>query len=442
MPATPEQLAHLLRRTGVRATKARMAELASLEIAQAVDAVCDFSINPPLVIPSLADFVAAGKNEYDWGPVVRSEWFDRLSTLPNPLEAKLVLFWHGHFANSFAKVNSFKPMVAQYKLFHDLGTGPLEPFAQAVAIDPAMVLYLDNNANVKGAPNENFARELMELFLLGHNRGYTQDDVREAARAWTGYGVRWTMEGFFYEYHDYLHDTGNKTIFGITKQWTGPEMIAEICSGSRRRTCAEFLAAKLWAFFAYENPDPSLVSSLADDYESVGLHTLNFLRKMFARPEFYSVQSMQGRVKSPMEWAAMVLGAMDMKAQDNDILYYVSQAGHEFFAPPNVAGWKNNKIWMSETVTWKLDFVANYAARTAAYDTTKPSGSRDALVATTKMTPPNAVSAVADLFGLTLSASTRQVLETWVADARTQNVWNEASTLARLMAMTTEARLA
>jgi uncharacterized protein (DUF1800 family) len=437
MPATTEQLTHLLRRTGVRVNKQRLAELQTMEIAQAVDSVCDFSVNPPLVIPP----VTAGA-EWDWGNGVRNNFFDRLANLPNPLEAKLVLFWHGHFATGLGKVGSFMAMVDQYKTIAGLASGPVETLAQAVALDPAMVVYLDNSMNSNGSPNENFARELMELFLLGVNRGYTQNDVREAARAWTGYGIGWNNSGFFYEYHADQHDNGSKTLFGITKAWTGPQMITEICAGSRRRMCAEYLAAKLWSFFAYEKPDASLVSSLADDFESVGLHTLQFLRLMFKRAEFYSDRSVQGRVKSPIEWGAFVIGSLGLAGSDLNMGYETATAGQEFFNPPNVAGWKNNKVWMNSTVFWAMDGIASWASWRAAADTKLNPASRAVLAQVPSMTPSAAVTAVADLFGLTLSATTRQALENWLTTVRAKNGWGQDNTLARLMSMTTEARLA
>jgi uncharacterized protein (DUF1800 family) len=437
MPATTEQIAHLLQRTGVRVNKQRLAQLENLEIAQAVDSVCDFSANPAFVLPAKGALA-----EWEWGFAVRNNFLDRLTNLPNPLEAKLVLFFHGHFATSLGKVGSFEAMIEQYATLTKLAAGPIETLAQAIAIDRAMVMYLDNAMNVVGSPNENFARELMELFLLGVNRGYTQSDVKEAARAWTGYGIGWTPTSFVYEYHPDRHDNGTKTVFGITKAWTGPQLITEMCSGSRRRACAEFLAAKLWSFFAYENPDASLISSLADDYEAEGMHTLNFLRRMFKRAEFYSTRAMQGRVKSPIEWAAALVGSLGLKAGDIDAGGNISSSGHEFFNPPNVAGWKNNKVWINETVFWAMDNLAKWGAWRAAADATATSTARPVLSQIKSMTPSAAVSAVADLFGISLAASTRQSLEAWLTKLRAQGGWNEEVTLARLMSLTTEARIA
>jgi uncharacterized protein (DUF1800 family) len=437
MPASTQQIAHLLRRTGARVDMTRFAQLQQLELSAAVDAVCDFSVNPPLQLP------AQTGGDWEWGNQVRNQWFDRLATLPNPLEAKLVLFWHGHFATALGKVGNYPLMVRQYQTISRLAGGRFEDLAQAIALDPAMMLYLDNNNNTKRSPNENFARELMELFVLGVNRGYTQNDVREAARAWTGFGLRW-LDGAppEYEFHPTQHDTGNKTLFGITKAWTGPQMITEMCSGVRQRTTAEFLVGKLWAFFAYENPDASLIASLADEYIAEGLHTVNFLRRMFKRPEFYSDRSLQGRVKSPIEWSAMLLAASGLSSKDVDMGYQTSTAGHEFFNPPNVAGWKNNRVWMNETVVWVMDAVARNVSWRAVDDDKLNPPTRELFRRLAAMTPPQAVAAMENQFGLLLSASTRQSLESWLTTVRQQNGWGQESTLLRLMAMTTEARLA
>lgn len=435
MPATPDQIKHLLSRTGVRVVASRLAQLTQVELAQAVDMVCDFSANPALVVPPVPS-----SNDTAWMRGVRNDWMDRLANLPNPLHAKLVLFWHGHFANSNGKVGSAPFMVQQYQTISQYADGPFESLAQALALDPAMLVYLDNRSNVRRSPNENFARELLELFTLGDGRGYTEQDVVEVARAWTGYGLNSDSTTFAFNAGN--HDTGNKTIFGITRAWRGPEVITEICAGTRRRTCAEYLARKLWEFFAYENSDASLLSSLADDMEAEGMHTLNFLRRMFKRVEFYSPQSMQGRVKSPMEWVASVIGSVGLGAASIDAASATITAGHEFFYPPGVDGWKLNEVWINETTTWALDRFARATAYNAGDNPNLAPTARALLQSVPTLSVTAAVTAVADLFGLTLSAGTRQALEVWLTGMRGQNRPRQGGQLVRLMSMTTEARLA
>jgi uncharacterized protein (DUF1800 family) len=437
MPATDAQLSHLLRRTGVRVVPERLAQLRGLEISQAVEAVCDFSQNGQF---QLAPKVSS---DWEWRQSVANQFIDRLATLPNPLEAKLVLFWHGHFVSAISKVGSDAAIIEQYMKFHQLGSGPVEALAQTLAIDAAMLRYLDNDTNTKSAPNENFARELMELFLLGVNRGYTQTDVIESARAWTGYGLRWNGERDVYEFFPTRHDTGEKTIFGIKKAWNGPQLITEMCAGVRKRTTAEYLATKLWSFFAYENPDGALVSALADDFEAVGLETLSFLRRMFARPEFYSTQAMNGRVKSPLEWGATLIGALGLKSSDIGMAQYSNSAGQEFFNPPNVAGWKVNSPWLSESVLWALDKAGSHASWRAADDKALAAPTSRAVLQNAIVQPAaDGVAAVANLFGLTLSDTSRTALENWHVTMKRDHGWLPPSALARMMALTTEARLA
>jgi Protein of unknown function (DUF1800) len=439
VPASTSDISHLLSRTGVRVDPARLQELSTLELGAVVEQVCNFSANPPLAIPVRG----SDQSDWDWGEGIRHDWMDRLAFLPNPLEAKLALFWHGHFAVSNRKVGAYLYTVEYYRKISAFGAGRFEDLCQAIALDEAMLLYLDNHSNTKNSPQENFARELMELFVLGVNKGYTQTDVREAARAWSGYGVRWDSKRVFYEYDADRHDAGMKTIFGITKAWTGPEVITEMCTGSRQRQTAEFLAKKLWSFFAYEQPEAALVSALADDYIAVGLNTLDFLKKMFMRREFYSDRARQGRVKSPIEWCAMVLSATKMKSADVWMVGNAAAAGHDLLNPPNVAGWKLNNVWLTESVFWILDETAREVGWQLIYSDKRSPVSRGDFLNLAKMPVPEAVDAAARAFGLqSLSSVTRQSLERWLTGVRAAKGWGEISNLLRLVALSTEARMA
>jgi Protein of unknown function (DUF1800) len=448
MPSSTSQVVHLLSRTGTRIDPARVALLVALDLVDAVNDVCDFTKNPPFALPdkNASSGAGGGFDGWRWGEATRNQWIDRLATLPNPLEAKLTLFWHSHFAVSQQKVDNMVLMAEYYRKLATLGSGPFEALCQAIALDEAMLVYLDNRANVVGVPQENFARELMELFVLGANRGYTQSDVREAARAWTGFGLRWEPSDntLAYEFRASAHDAGAKTIFGITKNWTGPELITEMCSGVRARVAAEHLATKLWEFFAYQHPEPTLVAALADEYLGAGLNTLAFLKRMFVRPEFYSDRALQGRVKTPVEWCAMVLAATGMTATDAEAANHAGWAGHDLFYPPSVAGWKLNNVWLNEAAFWALDASAKTVAyRLMSYDKINPPlRSKFAVIPT--LAVPAAVDLVTSAFGLiNVSASTRQALERWLTAYRASGVnWGEAASLIRLVALSTEARLA
>ncbi len=447
MPATTSEIIHLLSRTGTRVDPKRVAQLSGMELVDVVNDVCNFTKNPPFALPDKANYLDSNGvfQGYLWERGVVDQWLDQLGSAPTPLQSKLTLFWHGHFAVSNNKVNDTGLMFQYYKRLATLGGGPFETLCQAIAIDESMITYLDNRANVVGVAQENFARELMELFVLGVNNGYDQSDVREVARAWTGHSLRWdsALQTSFYAFYADQHDTKPKTIFGITKNWDGPEVITEMCRGSRSTQASEHIAAKLWAFFAYEQPDAALVTALGQDYRAVGLNTIEFLKRMFLRTEFYSDRARQGRVKSPIEWTAMVIAALGLKASETDVQSELQWTGHEFFYPPNVAGWKLNNVWLNESTFWALDG----SVQNASYHLLGNKNITPALRATfaniPKMTVPAAVDLVANAFGLTsLSASTRQGLERWLTQHRTAGLWAEAENLIRLVAMSTEARLA
>ncbi|MEL7209500.1 MAG: DUF1800 family protein, partial [Actinomycetota bacterium] len=179
-------------------------------------------------------------------------WLERCRTSHAPLVEKMVLFWHGHFCTSLAKDHRHRWLLDQNQLFRTHGLGNFEDLTQRVSVQPAMLSYLDNDRNVAGRPNENFSREVMELFTLGVGN-YTEDDVTESARAWTGHGIN---EAGGYRFSPEAHDWGNKTFFGGTRNWDGPQTIDHIINGPKKMVVARFIATKLWSFLAYANPEP------------------------------------------------------------------------------------------------------------------------------------------------------------------------------------------
>ncbi len=430
MPVDPSDIAHLLRRTGFGAPPALVAELSQLTLAEAVDRVLDVSANP-------ADDIA-WPYATDWENWLhlRRWWMNRMATVPNPLQEKLTFFWHGHFVSSYSKVGDINLMYQQNHLLRQHAFGDFEALAQAVALDPAMLLYLDNFSNVKSAPNENFARELMELFMLGVDQGYTQADVVAMARAWSGYGVLWTQQGVQgAEFHSWDHDYNNKTIFGLTRNWDGPQTITEMVRGSRSSICATFIAKKLWSFFAAPTTDPVLISNLSTDLLSSNWNIGSFLRKIFNRSEFYSAAVKTGLVRPPVDWVVTLLKTTGVSAFDLDIDYQMVDMGQGLFEPPNVSGWKQNQAWLTETVSWIKEDVASSIALGATN-----AGFLNPILA---MTPTDAVTAATDALWIDrLSAGTRQALEAWVAAERTAGGTRERYNIIRLLSLTPEFQLA
>lgn len=351
-------MAHLLRRAGFGGTSAEVAALAPLDLTAIVDQLLDFTVNPADTPPaSLGD-----PNVGDWQQAVDLQkwWLDRMRTAPAPLQEKLTFFWHGHFATSQDKVGRAKDMYDQNHLFRTEGLGSFETLVQHTSLQVAMLVYLDNDPNYKGSPNENFARELMELFTLGVNQ-YTQADIVAAARAWTGHNVDDSATPRVSRFYPERHDTDPKTFMGTTRNWDGPEIITRILTVEPQRSiAARFVARKLWTFFAYPNPGAAVLDALTNAFVGSNLDVRTVLRTMFLRPEFYSTTARHGLVRSPVEWVVACLKATGLTADATNPQWWMDSMGQELFFPPNVAGWKNNAYWLNSTALWsRADFARN-----------------------------------------------------------------------------------
>jgi uncharacterized protein (DUF1800 family) len=233
-----------------------------------------------------------------------------------------------------------------------------------MSIQVAMLIYLDNDPNQKGFPNENFARELLELFTLGVNQ-YTQDDVLSAARAWTGHNVDYGVNPRVYRFYAHRHDTGMKAFMGETQNWDGPQIITRVLTVEPQRSiAARFIAKKMWTFFAFPNPSSAILDALVAPFVASNLDIATLLRTIFLHPEFYSVQARQGLVRSPVEWVVACLKALGFTAQQTNPQWWMDQMGQRLFYPPNVAGWKSNAYWLNSTALWaRADFARNLTWR-------------------------------------------------------------------------------
>jgi uncharacterized protein (DUF1800 family) len=351
-------VAHLLRRAGFEGTPAEIAALTPLDLPAIVDRLLDFSTNPADDPPP--SFSDSTKGDWERMQDLIQWWIDRMATVPHPLQEKLALFWHGHFATQYSKVGSAKDMYDQNHLFRVAGAGSFESLVQQMSLQVAMLIYLDNDPNSKGSPNENFARELMELFTLGVNQ-YTQADVVASARAWTGHNVDYDADPRVYRFYPERHDTDPKTFMGTTQNWDGPQIITRILTVEPQRSvAARFIANKLWTFFAYPNPPAALLDALVAAFVGSGLDITTLLRTIFLRPEFCSTAARQGLVRSPVEWIVTVLRTLGMSAVDANPQWWMEQMGQVLFEPPNVAGWKNNAYWLNSTALWsRADFARN-----------------------------------------------------------------------------------
>jgi uncharacterized protein (DUF1800 family) len=273
---------------------------------------------------------------------LRGWWLNRMVKGPRPLQEKMTLFWHGHFATSVQKVRDAYFMWRQNDTFRRHATGNWLQLQIAVAKDPAMLVWLDQAQSRKAHPNENYAREVMELFALGEGH-YNESDVTEAARALTGWTLNRVKQDF--EYRSFIHDGGNKTFLGKTGNLTGTDVLQQICAQPQS---ARFICTKLWAFLASENPSEELVTALAAVFTRSGSNFKLLLRAMFRSEEFYSESVIRQQVKSPVQW---LVGSVRVLEREPPPAFQCNQMlrtlGQELFAPPNVKGWDGGLAWIT-----------------------------------------------------------------------------------------------
>lgn len=280
---------------------------------------------------------------------VRTNWLRRMIATRRPLREKMVLFWHGHLASGLPETRVAEHMGMQLDLFRRMATGNFKEVILAVSRDPAMLSYLDNNSNRRGKPNENYARELMELFTMGLGN-YTEPDVKEAARAFTG----WTFAGNEFVFRRNQHDEGTKTFLGRTGNWDGTDIVDIIFA---QPATARFLPRKLWEFFAYLSPEESLVEELAQAFRSVRWEIKPLLRMMFLSEGFYSERAIRTQVKSPTQLVVGAIRLTGAEAPDEVLIRTMDLMGQILLYPPNVGGWPKGQGWINTaTVLVRYNF--------------------------------------------------------------------------------------
>src|ERR1700722_4485820 len=208
-------------------------------------------------------------------------WVTRMVNTPSPLVEKMTLFWHGHFATSGQKVRPAYKMWSQNETFRQNALGNFGVLVKAISRDPAMMIWLDTAQSKKENPNENFGREVLELFTLGEGH-YSESDVKEAARAFTGYRINQKEQSFRFAERQF--DPGIKTFMGKTGPWDGDQILDIVVSQPQ---CARFIGAKIWKFFAYNYPEPKLVEALASEFRNNHYELRAFLISLFLSEEFY-----------------------------------------------------------------------------------------------------------------------------------------------------------
>jgi uncharacterized protein (DUF1800 family) len=356
-----EDARHLLVRTGFGATPDEIARYATLTREQAVDRILAATRTTPTLAPPAFATVAgplarpgpqAGDEERRafrreqarQALALRGWWIDEMLATASPLTERMTLFWHNHFVSSQQKVRIARLMYAQNATLRRYAVGDFRALLHAAAKDPAMEVYLDTVQNRKGAPNENFAREVMELFTLGEGH-YTEQDVKEAARAFTGWSVDRQTGAFMFRPR--LHDDGDKTIFGRRGNFDGDAVLDLILA---RPEASRFIVGKLWREFVSPDPDRAAVERIAERFRASGYDIKVALRGLLLAPAFWARENRGTLVKSPVELVAGTLHTLGI-APEAGLPYARAAArmSQNLFAPPNVKGWPGGERWIDTT---------------------------------------------------------------------------------------------
>ena len=268
-------------------------------------------------------------------------WANRMLTTPRPFQEKMTLFWHGHFATTEEKVHDYRKLRIQNDLLRQHATGHFRELMVAVAKDPAMLAFLDAGVNLKGAPNENFAREIMELFTMGVGN-YSENDIKEAARAFTG----WNYKGLKFVINPAQHDDGLKTVLNQTGRFTGEQVIDILMA---QPVTAEYLAGKLYRYFVREDLSPELQKQLGQVLRDSRYDIAAFMETVLLSKDFYSTASVGTRIKPPVELLISTYKKMELQAVPGipDFNEQSELLGQKLFYPPNVAGWANGRSWIT-----------------------------------------------------------------------------------------------
>jgi len=271
---------------------------------------------------------------------ISTAWMDRMATSPAQLREKMTLFWHGHFA---CRVRQPGPALSLHNTTRKYALGKFPDLLLAVSQEPAMLEFLNNRQNHKGHANENFAREVMELFTLGRG-SYSEQDVKEAARAFTGWS--YDYQGSF-KFRPLDHDDGPKTFLGRTGNLRGEDVLAIIME---QPAAATFLTTKLYCFFVNDTPDPARIAPLADAFRRSGYDIRDLLERMFSADWFYDPANVGTHLKSPVELLAGIRRTLGVRL-DNELplLGYQKALGQTLFEPPNVAGWPGGRNWIDSS---------------------------------------------------------------------------------------------
>ena len=341
-PWDRRRAAHLFRRAGFAATSRELDEAVRLDPAQVVEELLrggEEASSFHAQMQGLADAIVAVNEPRQ----LSAWWLYTMLFTPHPLLEKMTLFWHGHFATSAAKVTEARLMLAQNELLRRHALGDYRQLVRDISRDPAMLIYLDSVTNHKLHPNENYARELMELFCLGEGC-YTEADVQELARCFTGWEIR---HGKFY-FNRYQHDRGQKSLLGKTGTLTGDDAIDWIVA---QEATPRFIARKVFRHLITDEGEPSdaLLAPLVAEFRDSGLDCAALMRRVLTSRVFFADETFGRKVRSPVELTIGLLRALEGTTDLQRLAQGIAQLGQELFYPPNVKGWDGGRSWINSS---------------------------------------------------------------------------------------------
>lgn len=333
--------AHLLRRTGFGAPPTQIQQAVDDGLEKTVENLFDDADDQESQFRETFQRISGTLLDFGETAWLQSWWCYRMLTTRTPLREKLTLFWHGHFATSYNKVGDMFLMHLQNETLRKHAWGNFRDLVSAISTDPAMLVYLDGETSTKEHPNENFARELMELFTLGVGN-YTESDVLEAARTFTGY----TRDGARYVFNTDIHDDGRKKILGHAGRLKGEDVVDILML---QPATPKFIARKLLIFFANPAPTDEVVAEAAELFVQTRLNIEWFLRSLFASKYFYSEPCRRAHISSPAEFVIGTCRTLGVRLAASQLYEHVSAMGQELFAPPNVKGWDGERKWINSS---------------------------------------------------------------------------------------------
>lgn len=297
---------------------------------------------------------------------VNATWVKQMVTSKNPLLERMTLFWHGHFACTSEQVPHFSEN--QNNTIRKYALGNFKDLVLAIAKDPAMIRFLNTQQNKKNKPNENFARELLELFTIGIGN-YTETDIKEAARAFTGWQLNSDLKFVF---NKKQHDFGSKTFFGKTGNFSGEQIIDIILE---EKKTAQFIATKVYKYFVNEKINKTHIKQLTDVFYNSNYDIKTLMRTVFESDWFYNPKNIGTKIKSPVELLVGIMKTLNLRFPNTNSIILVEKAlGQILFKPPNVAGWSGGRAWIDNAyLVFRLSLV-NYLFQTAKLDITKKPG--------------------------------------------------------------------